>query len=132
MTQSQTRVLRLTTGGTIRIRRIAPAVARISRHVRNARAAIISHTARGSRIPPRPSPRFMLIRCSAKAEWVRSAGVRRESSVDWPGQKQAVPAPSSASSANACQASRISGKRRNDAAWSSSPSSSVFRPPLAA
>ena len=32
--------------------------------------------------PPIPRPRFMLIRCRAKAEWVRSAGVRRESSVD--------------------------------------------------
>src|SRR5205085_1384699 len=79
--------------------------------------------------PPRPSPRFMPIRCSAKAECVRSAGVSLDSNVDCPGQKQAVPAPSSASSTNPCQTSRISGKSANEAAWSSSPNSSVFRPP---
>ncbi|HUI36034.1 MAG TPA: hypothetical protein VLZ04_00960 [Gaiellaceae bacterium] len=49
--------------------------------------------------PPIPIPRFMLTRCSAKAACRSSAGVRRESSVDWPGQKQAVPIPSTANSA---------------------------------
>jgi hypothetical protein len=61
--------------------------------------------------------------------WRFAGGVKRASSVDWPGQKHAVPMPNSPSSAAACQPLRISGKSETAVACSSSPPTSVLRPP---
>jgi hypothetical protein len=72
----------------------------------------------------------MLIRWSAYAECRSSGGVSRASSVDCPGQKHAVPAPSRPSSAKACHASRISGKSEKATACNINPSRSVLRPPM--
>ena len=49
-------------------------------------------------------------RCWANAAWRRAVGVRREISVDWLGQKPALPAPSIATRTNASQGSRTSGR----------------------
>src|SRR5439155_27249272 len=55
-------------------------------------------------------PRFIVIRCCAKAECRRSLGVSELSRVDWLGQKEPLPSPTSTFSPKACQGARISGK----------------------
>ena len=81
-------------------------------------------------IPPRPTPRFIVRRCWANAACRREAGVRREISVDWLGQKPAEPAPSIAISTKACQGSRTSGSSPKPIAWSTRPQPSVTRGPI--
>ena len=60
--------------------------------------------------PPSPIPRFIVTRCCANAACRRAAGVRREMSVDWLGQKPALPAPSIAIRTNASHGTRTSGR----------------------
>ena len=54
-------------------------------------------------------PRFIVTRCCANAACRRAGGVSRAISVDWLGQKPALPAPSIAISTNACHGWRTSG-----------------------
>ena len=56
-------------------------------------------------------------------------GVSREISVDWLGQKPALPAPSIATSTNASHGSRTSGSRPNPSACRTSPAARVGRAP---
>jgi len=60
--------------------------------------------------PPSAMPRFIVIRCCANAVCRRSFGVSALSSVDWLGQKEPLPAPTSMFSRKACQGARMSGK----------------------
>ena len=60
--------------------------------------------------PPRPMPRFIVTRCCAYAACRRAGGVSRAISVDWLGQKPALPAPSIAIRTNASHGWRTSGK----------------------
>ena len=80
--------------------------------------------------PPSAMPRFIVIRCCANAEWRRPGGVSELSSVDWLGQKEPLPAPTSMLRATACQGVRISGKSPKATAITSSAPLKTARGPI--
>jgi len=80
--------------------------------------------------PPSAMPRFIVIRCCANAVCLRSAGVSELSSVDWLGQKEPLPAPTSMLSRNACHGVRIRGKSANPTAITSRAALSTVRGPM--
>ena len=61
--------------------------------------------------PPSAMPRFIVMRCCAKALWRRPGGVSELSKVDWLGQNEPLPAPTRMFNGNACHGAWISGKR---------------------
>ncbi len=80
--------------------------------------------------PPSAMPRFMVIRCCAKALCRRACGVSELSSVDWLGQNEPLPAPTRMFNTNACHGASISGKRANPVAMTTSAPLSTARGPI--
>ena len=79
--------------------------------------------------PPSAMPRFIVMRCCANAVWRRSFGVSDDNNVDWLGQNEPLPAPTSMLSTNACHGVRMSGNRAKPRAMITSAPERTVRGP---
>jgi hypothetical protein len=78
---------------------------------------------------PTPIPKFATTRCMAKAGVRRSSGVKAAISVDWDGQKNALPTPASAMDRKPCHGRWTRAMLAYATVRTSSAADSIFRPP---